>query len=400
MKEEKISMRRRAFTRGISMLFAVVLAFALIGCAEPKNEVPESVRSITVKVNDLTDEKVIGPSGVSGDVSHYVITVMNEDEGISQSSGFLMRGEEYSVTNVPAGLWSARVDAYVKTADTGADSDYMLVASAETAGATRVDAGGSAILTVTLDVLRDDPAGDILLTLKMPAELDDEGDVFSYTYSVSGLGQRGSYLYEEDVPQKGTVGAAGRSATLTIDTSAFSPAFYQGSYIFTITIFEGADEASSNVVRKGVEVLRMVGNLDSEGEIDLDSQVILEDGFTLSVVDRIGDRLDFESASYEDFSSDMTITLGYGDIPVSVPVDVYVDGIMLQQGSDYSTEVSASGDSVSYEFASFDKGRHVVTFIIDEADTELGVGSLSIEIAFPYEIGFTPVLPDDVDESL
>ena len=38
-----------------------------------------------------------------------------------------------------------------------------------------------------------------------------------------------------------------------------------------------------------------------------------------------------------------------------------------------------------------DGGRHIVTFILDEADTQLGVGSLSVEVNVPVKIEFSPL---------
>ena len=376
--------------RSIVSLFSVlaIALVALAGCTEPNNTPDAGIaKSITVRVADMTDAKTITPSG-NVDVSHYKITVRNEAEGINQTSSWLEKGESFTVTNVPAGLWTATVDAYVKNGSAGTDDDYIKVASA-TSAETRVTGGEQATLTVTLDTLDDSLSGDITVTLDMPSELDDNGDTFYYTYTIAGTGQRSSYSYTMSTPVKCTVDSSG-NGTFTIDADAINPKLNQGLYLLTVTAFDKATEGDSDVVRKGVEIMRLVNGLAASGTVNLNSQIINDEGFQVAITDKIGDRLDLGSASFNDegFDKDLTVTVDYNGVSTSTPVDVYVDGVKKTVTTDY-TATPGSGNVV-YKFSSMDSGRHIVTFILDEADTQLGGGSLTVEVNIPAEIQFVP----------
>ena len=384
--------RETIMRRSIVSLFSflAIALIALTGCQEPQNSIPGSVDSISVRVMNSTDAKTITPEG-NVNISHYVITVINEAEGINQSSGYLAKGETYTVSGVPAGLWTATADAYIKNGNTGTDADYIKVASA-TSAETRVGSGEKAILTVTLDKLDDSLSGDITVILDMPAELNDNGDTFYYTYTITGIGQRSSYSHTTNTPLQGTVDANG-NGKFTIDADVIGPNLNQGAYLLTVSVFNQTTETGSNMVRKGSEIMRLVKGLAASGTIDLDYQVINEDGFQIAVTDRIGDRLDLGNASFnvEGFHKDLTITVAYDGIPVDTPVDVYVDGVVKSIGADYTA--TSGSNNVSYVFSQMEPGRHVVTFILEEENSELGVGSLSVEVVMPYEFEFEPVGP-------
>ena len=375
-----------AFVFAMAVLM-VVSAFT--SCQNPSAQtLSGTAKSITVVVADAMP-KAITPSGTVN-VSHYKITVTNEAEGINETSTWLAKGESFTVSNVPAGMWKATVDAYVKNGSAGTDDDYIKVATA-TSAETRVEADQSATLTVTLDTLIDALSGDITVTLDMPAELDDESDTFYYTYTIAGTGQRSEYSYTMDTPTQGTVDGSG-NGTLTIDADAISPQLNQGAYLLTVTVFDQATEEASNVVRKGVEIMRLLPGLAASGTINLNSQIVNESGFQVAVTDKIGDKLDLGSATFneEGFDKDLTITVNYNSVSTSTPVDVYVDGVKKTVTTDYSA--TPSGTSVAFVFTAMDSGRHVVTFVLDEADTQLGVGSLSVEVNMPKDITFAPTV--------
>ena len=375
-----------AFVFAMAVLM-VVSAFT--SCQNPSAQTfSGTAKSITVVVADAMP-KAITPSGTVN-VSHYKITVTNEAEGINETSSWLAKGESFTVSNVPAGMWKATVDAYVKNGSAGSDDDYIKVATA-TSAETRVEADQSATLTVTLDTLIDALSGDITVTLDMPAELDDESDTFYYTYAIAGTGQRSEYSYTMDTPTQGTVDGSG-NGTLTIDADAISPQLNQGAYLLTVTVFDKATESESDVVRKGVEIMRLLPGLAATGTINLNSQIVNESGFQVAVTDKIGDKLDLGSATFNEdgFDKDLTITVNYNSVDTSTPVDVYVDGVKKTVTTDYSA--TPSGTSVAFVFTAMDSGRHVVTFVLDEADTQLGVGSLSVEVNMPKDITFAPTV--------
>ena len=365
-------------------ILSIVLGVMLLASCQEANNNPEAgtAKSITVRIADMTGAKTITPSG-NVDVSHYKITVKNTAEDINKTSEYLAKGEAFTVSNVPAGLWTATVDAYVLNSD----SNYVKVASA-TSAPTRVEGNDEATLTVTLDELDDSVSGDVTVTLDMPAELDDNGDSFYYTYTIAGTGQRNDYSYETPDPLEGSTGADG-NAVITIDADGIDPVLNQGSYLLTVTVFDQTTEKASDVIRKGVEIMRLLPGLAASGTINLNSQIINTDGFQVAITDKIGDKLDLGGATYDDFATDTTITIDYNGISTDTPVDVYVDGAKKTIAADY-TATPGSGN-VAYKFTAMDAGRHIVTFILDEADTQLGVGSLSVEVNIPAEITFSPV---------
>ena len=372
----------------VSLLSLLAIALVtLASCSEPNNNPDGSTaKSISVKVVDAMNAKTISPTG-NVDVSHYKIYIQNEAEGITYvsagaSSDYLAKNESFTVSNVPSGIWKAKVEAYVKNNDS-----YILVGSAES-DEKRVEVGEEATLLVTLDTLDDSLSGDITVVLDMPAELDDNGDTFYYTYKIAGTGQRSDYSYSMDTPTKGTVDSSG-NGRFVIDASGIDEPLYQGAYLLTVTVFDQNTQATSAVVRKGVEIMRLVNGLAASGEINLDSQIISEEGFQVAITDKIGNKLDLGAASFDSFASDMTITVNYNTVPVSTPVTVYVDGEKVDFGTDY-TATPGSGN-VAYKFLSMDGGRHIVTFILDESDTQLGVGSLSVEVNVPVKIEFAPL---------
>lgn len=364
----------------ISILLAALVA--VTGCSEPKSEVPGSA-TLTVSVEDGTGAKTITPEG-NVDVSHYVITVRNEAEDMEEVSSMLEKGRSFIVTNIPEGVWSAQVDAYVE--NDAADGGYVLVATA-TSDDTRVVAGQDASIVVTLDSLSDSLSGDVSVTLRLPSELDDMGDTWYYTYSIAGTGQRSGWSYSMDTPVQGTTGDDG-CGTFTIDADAVG--LMQGSYLLSVTVGDQADEDASVVVRKGVEIMRLVNGLEAAGTVSLDSQIISEEGFVVAITDRIGDMIDLGTASWN--GDDMNIVVSYSGDAV---IDVYVDGLPAQADADY--EVSVGTGDIAFLFPGMETGRHMVTFIADESGTELGVGSLTVEVFVPYAFTFTPVLPDDLE---
>ena len=314
---------RKTIVAVVSLL--AISLIALASCSEPNNS-PDNgtVDSISVRVIDMMDAKTISPTG-NVDVSHYKITVKNEAEGINTTSGWLAKGETFTVTNVPAGLWTATVDAYVLN-----EGNYVKVATA-TSAETRVSAGESATLTVTLDTLDDSLSGDITVTLKMPSELDDENDVFWYTYSIQGTGQRAGVTINHDTREQGTVGADGL-ATVSITENLM-----QGSYLLTVNVYDSAEEATTNVTRTGVDIMRLVAGLEATGQINLDSQLVNEEGFQVQINDKVGDILtpvttdgkDTYEINAADSQTEFTVTLAEA-VPEGFVMDWYVDGVLTE----------------------------------------------------------------------
>lgn len=347
----------------------LVLAVLLAAACSPENQGISGTASITVTVSDDT-AKTISPDG-NADITHYVITAINEAESISESSEMLAKGESYTVSNVPAGVWKAKVDAYIQRG-----SDYVYAATAESAE-TRVPADSTVTIPVSLEGLLDELSGDVTVTLMMPAELDDEGDGFHYTYEIRGTGQRAEYSYVPDSPIAGTTGAGG-SAGITIDSAAAG--LMQGSYLLAVTVFDGETEETSDVVRTGIDAMRLIAGVDASGTIDMRSQELT--GFRISVTDTIGEIIEPEAVdgkqSYEiEATGSLTeFTVSFAEVfDPAWTVEWYLDGSLAE----------AEADGASYRF-SIPKGKHSVLGIIRDEAMAMSVGSVLFDVEAKAEI--------------
>ena len=258
--------------------FLVMALIALASCSEPHQNVPGSVDMISVRVVENTGAKTITPEG-NVNISHYVITVVNEAEGINQSSGYLTKGSMFTVSNVPAGTWYAKVDAYI---DRGEDT-YVKVAS-DQSETQNVQAGTSTTFTLTLDTLDEVASGDVSVTLKMPTALATQGITFWYQYTITELTDSDPFTYTSSL-KSGTTGADGL-ATVAIDADAIG--LMQGAYRFAITVQDA--KTSPTVSKKGVDVMRLINGLEATGTIDLTTYEV-DQSFDVTITNKIGDIL-------------------------------------------------------------------------------------------------------------
>lgn len=374
--------RIRNATAPVAALLVLLTALSLMSCQEPASNEPVA-QSITVRVDDGTGAKTIKPDG-KVDVDKYKITVVNKAENnLTHNSGYLAKGASFVVRNVPAGMWTATVEAFV-TNDAKAEPIKVAEATSEP---TRVEANQNATITVTLDELQALASGDITITLDMPAELDDEKTEYWYTYTITGAAGRDGYNYTLPTPAKGIVGPEG-NGQIVIDADALQPALNQGAYLITVTVFDEESEEASAVVRKGVDMMRLLPGLPAKGMIDLSYQVINDDGFTISVVDKVGDLIELSQTSTT-FGDDRKIVITGNAVTNSIPVDVYIDGIKTDSGSVFTV----SGGE--YTFAGLGAGAHIISFVALDSDTEMGVGSLSVRVNVPNTITITPATGTD-----
>ena len=355
----KIFMRRSI----VSLFsFLAIALIALTGCQEPQNTIPGSVDSISVRVMDSTDAKTITPDG-NVNISHYVITVVNEAEGINQSSGYLTKGSMFTVSNVPAGTWYAKVDAYI---DRGEDT-YVKVASDQSEPKT-VQAGTSTTFELVLDTLDAVASGDVTVTLKMPTALSAESTAFWYQYTITGM-------TDEDFTHtsallSGSTGADGL-ATITLDADAIG--LMQGAYRFAITVQDA--ETSPTLTRKGVDVMRLVNGLEAKGTIDLTTYEA-DQSFDVTITDKIGDILtpsledgkEVYNLDGQDGSASLTVTLAE-PLKANETIEWYVDGELDET---VNADEAANGKYT----LTFAPGSHIVTAIVRDTETLMAVGSI------------------------
>lgn len=352
----------------LAAMLMAVLALGLISCQEPENTVPGS-STISVQVVDAADAKTIAPEDGS-DVTHYEITIHNDAENIHQKSGMLAKNTAFVVGNMPSGMWYATVDAYI---DRGAGS-FVKVASA-TSGEKRVADGEKAVLEVVLSTLDDVHSGDVFIDLVMPTLLAENGAAFNWHCIIEGLGGRAAYRYESPARQAST--GEGGVARLSLDADAVG--LLQGSYRIEVAVYDGASETASSVVRRGVDVMRLVNGLEAFGSIDL-SSYDTDQSFEVSITDAIGDELhpqivdgkDVYQLEAVDGGASLTVTLAE---PVSgdLVIEWYVDGIIDGDVDDSKAAEGAYG-------LSFASGRYMVTAIVRDEGTQMSVGSLSFAV--------------------
>ena len=366
--------RKTIMRRSIVSLFSflAIALIALTGCQEPQNSIPGSVDSISVRVMDSTDAKTITPEG-NVNISHYVITVVNEAEGINQSSGYLTKGSMFTVSNVPAGTWYAKVDAYI---DRGEDT-WVKVASDQSEPKT-VQAGASTTFELVLDTLDAVASGDVTVTLKMPAALDNFGTSFWYQYTIVGMTNE-EFSYTSKL-LKGVTSSLGLAY---INLNADTLGLMQGAYRFEITIQN--DETSPTLTRKGVDVMRLVNGLEAKGTIDFTSYEP-DQFFGIKVTDKIGNIIaptthdGKENYELIPQNGEMTFIVVLAEpLTSSQTIEWYVNGEL-----DESVDTSEARDG-KYMLV-FASGYHNITAIIRDANTQMAVGSISfrtssIEIA-------------------
>ena len=342
--------------------FLAIALIALTGCQEPQNSIPGSVDSISVRVMDSTDAKTITPEG-NVNISHYIITVVNEAEGINQSSGYLTKGSMFTVSNVPAGTWYAKVDAYI---DRGEDT-YVKVASDQSEPKT-VQAGASTTFELVLDTLDAVASGDVTVTLKMPAALSAESTAFWYQYTITGMTDE--EFTHTSALLSGSTGADGL-ATITLDADAIG--LMQGAYRFAITVQDA--ETSPTLTRKGVDVMRLVNGLEAKGIIDLTTYEA-DQSFDVTITNKIGDILtpalengkEVYNLDGQDGSASLTVTLAE-PLSANETIEWYVDGELDET---VNADEAANGKYT----LTFTPGSHIVTAIIRDTNTLMAVGSI------------------------
>ena len=354
---------KRNRARVLSVLALLLCALTMFSaCQEPQQSIPGSVDSISVRVMDGMDSKTITPEG-NVNISHYVITVVNEAEGINQSSGYLTKGSMFTVSNVPAGTWYAKVDAYI---DRGEDT-YVKVASDQSEPKT-VQAGTSTTFELVLDTLDAVASGDVAVTLKMPAALSAESTAFWYQYTITGMTDE--EFTHTSALLSGTTGADGL-ATITIDADAIG--LMQGAYRFAITVQDA--ETSPSLTKKGVDVMRLVNGLEAKGTIDLTAYEA-DQSFDVTITDKIGDILtpaledgkEVYNLDGQDGSASLTVTLAE-PLTANETIEWYVDGELDET---VNADEAASGKYT----LTFTPGSHIVTAIVRDTDTLMAVGSI------------------------
>ena len=362
MTERKESMRKNICI--IALLAAAMLAAA---CTNPSSDLSGTAKSIMVVVNGPVDSKTISPSGDSVDITHYEIRVENSTEGYSRESGMITKGTLFNVPNVPAGIWTATVNAYCKN---GTDS-YVLIATA-TSEEVRVGAGDSATIPVTITDLVDALSGNITVTLDMPEGLNTAGASFYYTYTIAGTGQRADFSYVLPSPASASVGSDG-TAEISIDPASLN--LMQGAYLLTVTVFDQTTEESSSIVKKGVEIMRLLPGLEADGTIQFASDSGSSTG--VDITEDIGEIQIEVVTGYTDTGIYMLLKSG-AEISTD-NIIIYVNG-ENEADTIIESSIQAIEDGIKVEITGLAEGDNIITCIVSSGNR---VGTVSANIEWP-----------------
>ena len=379
----------RIVPRVLAALAAVMLVFGLASCQEPQNNITGTTGTLSVRVIDTTDAKTISPEG-NVDVSHYVITLHNDAEGIHKASGYIAKNETFSISGVPAGTWYATVEAYVER-DAGR---YLRIAESQSA-AQLVYGSQDALFSITLDSLLDELSGYVSLTLVMPPELRNGS--FNWSWTMTGLGDRSGTTFscESDEMMKASDGEAAFSIPAVDPDGKGTGSLLQGSYLLEFSIYDGADYDSSTTKRKAADVMRLLSGEAAYGTLDFHSDEIFEGELLITVQDDIGNQIRPETSDgetvyeldWDEEGTDFSVSFTDGGI-LGYDLTWYLDGT--------EAEVVPDGDG-TWTFSDLGKGRHTLIAIVIDPAHEMAVGSLSIvvDVAMNPSIGTkVPELPD------
>ena len=356
---------------GIAGVFALLLAMLLMAC-NPNAENATGTASLTVTVSDET-AKLITPDVDNVDISHYKVIITNP-VGAYYDSGYLDKGESFTVSGLVSGEWDVKAEAYVNTAGTDVESAMVKVATTETAKVTM--AGENKEIELVFDTLEETAAGTVTVTLLLPSGIADGS--FSYWYDVTDmsgtpvdLADKGS----ENAPLTGT--AASGTAQLSIS------GLNQGSYLLYVSVMDGDTPVTA------VDAMRLIASTDAVGTLDFaGSSEATSVSVGLTVEDLIGDILEFSLKDGTEFNfTEDTFSLAF---PEAYSYKWYVDGndwnskVAEKESSGDSGAEGDTGTASNYQaytlsgLSSLGIGRHVLTVVAYLPDMQISVGSVDI----------------------
>ena len=353
----------------VAALFAMVLL--LVGC-EQKNELPVG-RSLTVMVQDASDSKTIGPAG-NVNVSDYVITLSNGEMDIT--SDRLEKGESYTVTNIPVGMWTAKVDAYVE--NEAAEGGHVLVATGKSEPV-HVTEGSDNTISVVIDSIIEAVSGDVTIALKLP----DSFSAGSYAYviwtidngteehSVNSWGRAQELMVGEDL-----------TAKLILDADSLlgnDELLFQG--VWDIEVTARTSRYSSTNECSGREVMRLLPGLPAEGLVDLSGKDSGEGSIDVTIGTDLG--------ALQDFGFSIDIIPGEVSL---IPVDdnpeeadeysFHADGIRIGTSGDVWYEYIDDWNDERFVIYGLETGVHSLTIVHDDG-TPHGASSVTLRFEIP-----------------
>ncbi len=346
-------MRIPYLNRIIGAVGAILVLLAFSAC-NPQNEAAgEAI--LTVSIEDATT-KLIGPDAENVDISHYRITVSNDNGAIAVSE-LLPKNNAYTLTGLVPGDWDILAEGYVKP-DASADA-VKVAGSSESIQLT----AGSNPVKITLDKLDETPAGTVSITLLLPPEAVS-GSSFQYWYSVVDMaGEEAMSSGSEIAPLTGIC---------TENTGSFDiTGINQGSYLLFVSV-----NTSEGVVT-AVDAMRLIAGLDAVGTLDFSGSSntpTLDTGLT--VEDAIGNILafgDLDGTAFNITGADLEIGL-----PNAYEYHWYLDG---SEWDGYVLETEKGTSETKFAIGNLEgisAKRHVLSVVAVIPGTQIGVGSVNL----------------------
>ena len=116
---------------------------------------------------------------------------------------------------------------------------------------------------------------------------------------------------------------------------------------------------------------------------------IVDEGFSVSIIDSIGDLLTLQDAEWVAENGQFVLSVDYGIVDRDVAVSVHVDGIEIgTMGTDITFSMADTEKGRDFTFTGMPEGRHAIVIAVRDTDTSMGAGSLELEVEVPYTIIF------------
>ena len=358
------------------------LAFACLLASCDVGGVEAGTGTIRVRMADPSGAKTIAPEG-NVDVTDYRVRLENVDSGDWIESGYVAKDSGFDVFDAGVGHWVAHVEAYA--ANDGAEGGYVLVGLGESEPVP-VYGGDDVQIHVSIDDIVDTLSGDVSIRLMMPSGLDRTGDSFSYSYQVTGLGERDGVSVQSG-KRSGVLTKDGHFDLVLTTDDGDVLLLEQGAYMVTVDI-EGA-----GISRSAIEMMRLLGGLPAYGEMDLSSTgPVVPDATGITVRDELGSLI--EPATVDGGTVYM---LNPGaDQEVAITLSIVQDGgvdvqdiIWYVDGSQCVGASFSSADG-TWTLPGLQRGRHIIVGAYRGSGRPMEGGSLVLSVIVNDPIDFMP----------
>ena len=379
-------LKRMNFRNMLKLPLIMLMMVLMMTACEQDNGLPVG-SSLTVTVQDSSGSKTIGPAG-NVNITDYVITLSNGEMDIS--SGQLEKGESYTVTNIPVGMWTAKVDAYVE--NEAAEGGRVLIAT-KTSAPVRVTEGSSNTISVVLDELVEAVSGDVVISLKFPSSFTSGSSAYviwtigngTVEHSVSSWSKALALTVGEDL-----------TADLILDADNLlggGEMLLQG--VWDIIVTARSSRYSSTNECSGKEIMRLLPGLPAEGIVDLSGMDSSDGGFDVTIGTDLGSLQEFGFTIATDLDGLSLIPVDGNEIAAD-EYSFFVDGTRVETSGDIWYEYIDEWNDERFLMHGLSAGNHLLLIVRDDG-TPFGGASISLQVAIPEYMEVTVEYMDLMD---